>query len=273
MRTTRPLLVISVALLVSLVSACGGDGGDDDDGVGSGGSGSSYPAVIDGRTFLSTTVTAGGKDRPLAGGTSVSLTFSDGRITASAGCNTMGGDYTIKDDVLLIGQLSTTEMGCDPERDDQDRWLAGVLTGSPAVHLAGTELVLTAGEVVITLLDRDVAEPDTALTGTKWILETIVDGETSSSVPAGVESTFEISEDGTVVVNLGCNSGGGSAEIGDGTLTFAPIGSTEMRCSDPAMQVESSVSAVLTGAVTYEIDASLLTMRNGSVGLDWRAAP
>jgi len=270
MRITRSVAAIAVPVLlaVSLLTACGGD---DDADSGGGGSTTSATIDIDGRTFLSTTVTVGGQDHPLVGGTRISLTFTDGRIGASAGCNTMGGDYTLEGDTLRVGGLSTTEMGCDPERDAQDTWLADVLTGSPTLRLSGSELTLTTEDAAITLVDREVAEPDSELTGTRWTLESIVEGETVSSIPLGVEATFEISDDGTVAVNLGCNSGSGTAEIGDGTLTFAAIAVTTMGCEGPEMQVQSSVLAVVGAEVTYAIDADLLSMRKGDRGLDWRA--
>src|SRR5690606_31306221 len=50
-------------------------------------------ASLDGRTFLSTAVVEDGQPRPLVPGTQIRLGFHDGRIAASAGCNTLRGTY------------------------------------------------------------------------------------------------------------------------------------------------------------------------------------
>lgn len=272
MRITRALPATAVAVSVLLAAGLlGGCGGDDDDGTGGTGATTAAPIDLDGRTFLSHTVSVGGRDRPLVAGTRITLTFDDGTVGASAGCNSMSGSYTLDGDVLQVGAMSTTEMGCDPERHEQDEWVADLLTSSPTVRLSEPELTLTAGDTVVALVDREVAEPDVELTGTHFVLESIVDGDTVSSVPAGVEATFEISEAGEVALELGCNTGGGTAEIGDGTLTFGAIRATEMACEEPAMQVEAAIVDLLSGEVTYEIDAGRLSMRKGANGLDWLA--
>ncbi len=270
MRLTRALAATAVSAVLAggLLGACGGD---DDDGAGGGGAATVAPVDLDGRTFLSHTVTAGGRDRPLVDGTHITLTFADGTVGASAGCNSMSGDYSLDGDVLHVGGLATTEMGCDPERHDQDAWLAGFLADSPEVRLSEPELTLTAGDSVVALVDREIAEPDAELTGQEWVLESIVEGDAVSNVPSGIEATFEISDDGTFAVMLGCNTGGGSVEITDGALVFGEIARSTMACEEPAMQVEVAVVAVLTGEVTYEIDADRLSMRAGESGLDWRA--
>ena len=70
-----------------------------------------------GRTFLSESVTQDGRPLPLVAGTSIRLTFhDDGRLTASAGCNSMGGPVRTDGGRIAVADLATTEMGCDPER-------------------------------------------------------------------------------------------------------------------------------------------------------------
>lgn len=49
-------------------------------------------------------------------GTNPTLEFSDGRVSGSAGCNSMGGDYQVNDNQLVIQELEMTLMAClDPE--------------------------------------------------------------------------------------------------------------------------------------------------------------
>ena len=57
----------------------------------------------------------------LVAGARIRLAFgTDGGITVTAGCNTSGGDVEITDGRFVIGELSSTEIGCDQPRHDQD---------------------------------------------------------------------------------------------------------------------------------------------------------
>jgi heat shock protein HslJ len=125
-----------------------------------------------GRTFLSESVTQDGRPLPLVVGTSIRLTFhDDGRLTASAGCNSMGGPVRTDGGRIAVADLATTEMGCDPERHAQDAWLAGFLTGRPAWRYEAPRLELRAGSTTVVLLDRAVADPDRPVEGTTWGLD------------------------------------------------------------------------------------------------------
>ena len=49
-------------------------------------------------------------------GTTITLEFSDGQISGSAGCNQYGGSYQTEEDNLSVGDIFATEMGCiEPE--------------------------------------------------------------------------------------------------------------------------------------------------------------
>ena len=120
---------------------------------------------LDGRTFLSVSVTESGSDRPLVPGTGIRLSFGDARLVASAGCNTLGGTYRLVDGRLVTDGLATTDIGCDGPRHAQDEWLASVLAGGPIVRLSDDALELDSGSVVIRFVDREVADADVPLLG------------------------------------------------------------------------------------------------------------
>lgn len=234
------------------------------------------PASLDGRTFLST----GSAGFELVDGTVVRIEFrDDGTLSASAGCNLLGGAYRIDGDTLRIdGGLSMTEMGCEQALMDQDTRLADLLMAGPIVALDGDTLVLTAGDASITFLDRVVADPDLPLEGTVWTLTTVIDGESASSIPMDATSTLTFvngadGTDGTASVATGCNSGSATATIGDGTITFGPLALTKMACEQPLMDLETSVLSVLAGDVTFEIEAGSLTITSssGTAGLQYTA--
>ena len=237
----RPNLILAAGLAATFaLAACTGGGGTATPAPSPSPSVAS-PAGLDGRTFLSTAVTG----HVLVPGSTVRLTFADGTLGATAGCNSMSGAYRIADGRLETGQMATTEMACAEPLMAQDQWLAGFLAGA-GITLDGNTLTLAKEGVTMTLTDRVVADPDRPLLGTRWVVDGLVAGDAVSSVPAGVTAALTFS-DGRVVVEAGCNRGGGGVEITDTTITFAPIALTRMACAEPAMAVEQAVTAVLAG--------------------------
>jgi heat shock protein HslJ len=227
---------------------------------------------INGRDFLSVDVTHGGQPRPLVAGTKIRLAFQDGSLTANAGCNTIGGLYQIGDGKLVFTGGTMTEMGCDDGRMAQDDWLIAILGSEPTITLEGDALTLLAGETSISLLDREVAEPDQLLTGRTWTLTSLISGDAVSSVPADVVATLAFGEDGSVDVMAGCNSGGGSYTVDADSISFSDVFTTKMACQGPHMQVENAVLQVIsTDGLTFNIDANVLTITAADVGLQFSA--
>jgi heat shock protein HslJ len=259
----RSRLRLVAALATSLVLAACGSGGIASNPQ----AGGSEPGNLAGRVFLSTAITG----RTLVPDSRVRLSFDAGQISANAGCNTMGGPVAIDGGRLVVGPLGMTEMACDPALMEQDRWLAGFLDGA-TIELDGATLRLANGGVVLTLLDREVADPDRPLEGTRWVVDGLVTGDAVSSMPAGVVAALTFAE-GQVLVEGGCNSGGGTFEISDGTLLIGQLVLTDMACGPDAMAVEQAVTAVLSGTVVYTIEAGVLTLDAGGIGLVLRAAP
>ena len=259
-----------------LLGACTGGGG----AGGGGGAATPAPSVSPGspndaparpgledRTFLATAAVG----RALVPGSQVRVSFLGGQVSASGGCNGMGGPYAVAGDRLRVGELATTEMACEPALMDQDQWLAGHLDGA-TITLAGDTLTLANDGVGLILLDREVADPDRPLIGTRWVVDGLVSADAISRVPAGVVAALTFAA-GRVDVEAGCNRGGGAVTVTDATLTFGPIALTKMACEDGAMQVERAVTAALSGEVRYTIEAGTLTLDAGAAGLTLRATP
>jgi heat shock protein HslJ len=230
------------------------------------------PAGLDGRHFLSVSVTEDGAPRPLVRGTQIRLTFGDGDVSAQAGCNIFGGSYSLDGDILIVTGGAMTEMGCDEPRHAQDDWLFTFLGSHPSVQLDGNDLTLTSATVVIKLLDREVAEPDQQLVGPTWVLSSIITGDAVSSIPVGVSPTISFTADGRVEYFSGCNSGGGQYAVDGGRLGFANLVMTDMACAGAAGQVEAEVIAMLAADdIQFSIDADNLTLQAGDLGIMFTA--
>jgi len=261
MRTLNLMALVSVA---AVLSACGsGDNTSD----------SSSTVGLDGTTFVSTSAEDAGKPFDLVPGTTITISFEDGRLSANTGCNTINGGYQLQDGQLVVDeQLATTEMACDQERMDQDQWFIDFLTANPAVIQSGAELTLSAAATTINFIDNKVANPDLPLTDTEWKLDALMANEAISSVPTGVTSSLTFDNDGRVQGNFGCNSGGGDYEVSDSTIEFGSMVSTMMACPGSASDVEASVLHVLDGKVSYRIDGQTLTLTKSDKGLTYRAS-
>jgi heat shock protein HslJ len=260
-----PVLALSLAT-VALVAACGGGSAATPAPSASvPAAGGPTTADLGGRTFI---VTDAVGYEPAAGA-EIALTFEDGRLGVHAGCNQMGGGFDIVDGLLVIGPMMMTEMACEEPLMAQDQWVSSFLPGT-ALTLDGDTLALVKGDVTLTATDREVARPDKPLEGTTWVVDGIVTGQAVSSMPAGVTASL-VFTDGKVDVKTGCNSGSGTAAIGDATITFGPMGTTKMACEPEAMEVEQHVLAVLAGEAAYSIDADALQLRSAGGGLDLSA--
>ena len=267
---TRLLLLLGCAALV--LGACG----DDDEPVATDDNGSPPPGSFEpAGEYLSEEVTERGAARPLVDGTRIALRFDDGVLGADAGCNSLSGDYRLEGDVLRVGQMGGTEMGCDPERHDQDRWLTELLTAGPRLEPAEDGFVLTSGDTAIRFVDREVADPDQPLVGTKWVVTGFIDGDVAMSTSGpGDPGQLVFEDNGLVTGHDGCNGFGYGSSPGEepeglayrvegGSITFeGGAVTTDMACPDREDDVER-YHAVLRGTVEFEIEGTQLTLVAG----------
>ena len=223
------------------------------------------------KTFVSTAV----EGFTLVPDTQVTLTFDGDNISAQGGCNTLGSTWSIEGDVLVVPPMVHTMMACEPSAlMDQETWLNAVLTSKPTVAVDGDTLTITAQGSTVTLVDKEVADPDRPLEGTTWTAESIISAQAVSSIPAGVRPPTLRFEGGAVAVDTGCNTGRGTYTVAGDAVTFGPIATTRMACLDPnGQQVEQAVLTVLTGTATVAIDGPVLTLTNGANGLQLRETP
>lgn len=223
--------------------------GDDGDTAASG--------SVRGRAFLSEAVIEDGATRPLVAGTRIRRQFAeDGQITASAGCNTLGAAVEITGDRIDVGDLSTTDMGCDPALHEQGEWLGDFLASDPGNTLYGDHLQLRDDGITIDLLDRRVADPDRPLEGTTWRLDGIVDGDAVSSVPSEVHATLRFTDRQVGIDLRGCSNGTASIEVDATELTVGQVTMQDDQCDPAEPAVEEAIVAALDGSAATRSSAS-----------------
>jgi heat shock protein HslJ len=225
-------------------------------------------ALLAGKTYLSQSTTG----ITLAPDAVLYVSFDDGPISVSGGCNGMGGDVTFAGAAMTVGPMISTMMACEQPLMDQDSAVQAFLTAGTTVSVDGDTLTLTGtfdgADASITLLDREVADPDRPLAGTAWTVTGVISSDAISSGWGSAVATLTI-VDGTAQVNAGCNTGFATVTIDEaaGTISFGPLALTKKLCDDDAMRLEQSVATVLTGTATYSIEAGSLTLTNGTNGL------
>lgn len=211
----------------------------------------------------------------LVEGTRISITFSGDQIGLRAGCNIMGGSYAVDGGTLVTDALAMTEMGCDQARHEQDDWISTFVGQRPTIALTGNDLLLTVDGTSITLLDREIADPDLPLAGTTWTVDSLFSGESASSIPMNAVSTFRFNDDGSVEIDDGCNIGGGRYEVDEeaGIIRFRELVFTLAVCTNAAGRLAGPVSQVLAAQdLEFTIDAQSLRLMAGPIGLGLRAS-
>ncbi len=224
------------------------------------------------RAFLSVAVTEAGAPRPLVAGTRIALRFAAADLGATAGCNTLGGTYRMESGRLLFEPGAQTAMGCAPDLEAQDAWLVAFLDSDPMVRFVGNELTLDNGSIAIRLLDREIAEPDLNIAGPTWTVESIIDGDTVSSVPAGATATLHFKADGSIEVDAGCNRGSGTWRLEGAGIRVENLILTKMACAGAGAMLEGAVLGVLEAdSNTADIKSNMLTLQAGANGLQFEA--
>lgn len=273
----------AVLPLLALVLALGLAGCGDDDAADPG-TGAGTPGPLDGQTWVATSVTEDGEERPLVEDSELWLTFGGGRMGIQAGCNTMSGPYTLEDGTLETGDLAATEIGCPDDLAEQDAWLVDLFASEVEVDRGEERLTLADDGTTIELAPREVVSPDASLTDTTWELVAITRGNgpdaTASNVPRDVTARLRINGDGSVEVDTGCSTGVGAAEIDGSAIVFQSLGVSEEACPGRAARtVEEAVLAGLQGRVEHEISDQQLTLTDAGTDADtdpggalvWRA--
>jgi heat shock protein HslJ len=248
--TTSKWWSVAVVAGVLVLAGCGGD------------SGSASGRDLAGRTFVSTSATPA-----LVAGTRLRVSFTDGHLSAQAGCNTMGGKVVFDGDTLVLTEVGQTEMGCEPRLMQQDERVAAFLTSKPTWSLDGDTLVLGKASTRVTLVDRKVAEPDRPLRGTTWVVEDTGDGDTVSHT-GGPVATLQFDAT-TLRGSSGCNTVTAGIAVRDSTIAVTSPVWTDRRCLQAA-PYEDAMRAVLQGNVTFAIDGDALRLTGSggtSIGL------
>lgn len=219
------------------------------------------------KTWRLTSGAVDGTPLALVDGHPVTLTAADGSVGGTAACNHYGGTLTESGTRSTITDISVTEMYCGVPgvMELEAAYLAALQRIDTAFNNAD-DLVLT-GEGAELRFSEVPPEPPAALIGTNWRLESLVDGDSVSSVAAPAFIVFE--EDGHVGGSNGCNLFGGTYTATEG---FRDLFQTLIGCMGDVAAQETFFMSVLGDQATLGIDGATLTITTGDRSLVFRAS-
>ncbi|MCL8025678.1 META domain-containing protein [Nocardioides bruguierae] len=264
MRTRLRSLVLVPAVAL-LAVGCGTQQGQTDGGLGTDPRLWVTLADLDGSTWTSTRVRA---DEAPAD-TEVRLTFEGEQLGASVGCNSLGGQVSLVEGVLEVGDLAMTEMGCPADLAAAETWLVDVLSSGPSLALDDGLLTVTSDAGVVEL----TSPADVALEGTTWRLDGIGSGTGESgvvsSLPAGVTAPELTLQDGRLTGSDGLDDISTDYTLDGDTLSLGGLVSTQVGTTAPAQaDISEAVQGVLgAGTLTWEVTESSLVLDAGSAQL------
>lgn len=258
--------LLSVGLLaVALLSACGRDE-----------SSPAPPAIGDhssvdlvGRSFASVRVLDAGRPRGLVGESRIRISFSEGSLGWRVSCNHFGADLEVARDRLITGDVVTTDIGCPPEEQEQDEWVASFLESDPSWRLTDQDLTLASGDDEITLVE--VSSPEASTPADELMGRTFTStGATTGGEPRPlvdgepIRLTFERSQRrDSVGWRATCNGAGSSVEITPDRLLLGPIASTAMGCPKPSAEQDEWLSEFFEADPEWVLDDGKLTLTAG----------
>lgn len=193
---------------------------------------------------------------------------ADGTIGGTASCNGYGGSADISGGSFTVGEYMQTEMGCEPgPMALESQFLTGLGLASNHEVVDG-ELRIFGDQVQMRF--ASVAPISASeLVGTEWVMDTLIDGETATSVRSN--PTLVLNEDGSFTGSTGCRTLTGTWQLDDLGLQF-PSMAADGECDADLVDQDGFVVSALEGPNTVEIDGPRLTLTSsGQQGLGYRS--
>ena len=214
----------------------------------------------------------GGTDRngevPLVDGWPITLSFDEETLGGTAACNGYGGSYTLDGGSLTVRELSWTEMGCETSVMASEASFLQALLLVEFAEIVDEELHLD-GDGVSLIFAREAPVPTADLINTLWMLDTLIEGDTASSVQ-GDPATLLLDADGNVSGSTGCRTFTGSYIVTGGSVMF-PSFAAQGECPTQLARQDGQVITVLADGFTAEVDGDRLTLTSaGNEGLSYR---
>ena len=187
----------------------------------------------------------------------ITMTIDGTQMGGTAACNGYGGVVSIDGYLFAITEAFFTEMACSPEEVMQSEALyTTALFKAETVSLTDDGLTLNGPDVILEY-EPLAAVPTAELLGTVWVLTSLVQSETVSSV-AGERATLELFTDGSFIGSTGCRDLSGSYVVTGAEVQFTNFGA-HGECTADLTTQDSRVISALEGGFRVEIEEDQMT--------------
>jgi heat shock protein HslJ len=169
---------------------------------------------------------------PLVESHPVTLEVVAGEVGGTAACNHYGVVFVANGPT----EMSMTAMACEPEVMRSETAYMTAISRADDAFVEVERLVVTGDGVELTFTRLD-SVPVADLVGTTWVLESLVRGDSVSSV-AGDRATLVLHDDGTFEGSTGCRSIGGRYQVSAAEVILTSWGAegdcaTSLRSGQP----------------------------------------
>lgn len=226
-------------------------------------------------------LTVDGERIEIPGDRRITVSIDGDRIGGVAACNSYGGtldsDRGDNGGTFVVGELSWTEMGCEPEVTALEQSFLHALQIVDSYEVADGLHVAAAGAATNFHLVRQPPVPDAELVGTRWVLDTYVTGDAASNMPGMDDAFLEFADDGSLTGSTGCRMLDGEWRLDGNVLQIPTLAAIDDpaagACSPESDALDRLVVSVVESGVTVEVDGRRLTLTvPGGDGLSFRAS-
>ena len=216
--------------------------------------------------------TVHGAEIPIVEGHPITLSFTGEEAGGTAACNGYGGTVTVSKSEISFSDLASTAMACIPDSVMESE--TAYLEALPLVEsfsMTEGELRLVGHGVELTYMALPPV-PTSELTGTVWVLDSLIQGDSVSSV-AGERATLEFFTDGSMLGSTGCRTLDAQYIVSGAEVIMTEM-SAHGECPTELEAQDSHVVTVLGDGFRATTQANTLTLTaSGEQGLVYRAEP
>jgi heat shock protein HslJ len=215
--------------------------------------------------------TADGAALVVPPGVGATLLLEDGEAAGRSFCNHYTATYASDGEALTFDGIGGTEMGCDPDVMAAESAYLRALGAVQQATVDGEGLLLSGDGVELRFVPV-APVPDSPLEGTRWVLDTLIDGETASTT-LGERAVLQLDPDRTVTASTGCRSVTGTWLLEDDALVIDDLLAGAQPCPPDVATQDGHVVAVLESGPQVEIEADRLTLTGSDGrGMSYRVA-
>lgn len=189
---------------------------------------------------------------------------ANNRITGFAGCNTIKGNYAVKNGTQInFTQVSSTKMRCSPYDMNVEKEVMEVLKTADNFTMNNGQLMLNVGRRAPLAVFAEMSK--NPVMNTYWSLKELNGKKVMMTPNQQKEKGFMLRSGGKITGFAGCNTFNGNYTLsGKNTITFNPnMAMTAMACPDVKLDEQAFVNIFKT-ANNYQVKDNTLILKDAA---------